>query len=393
MFSSLRRLPLLAFLVPALAMPAAAGAANGHHATGTHHHRSHSRARRPHLRFRAPVAHQTVSHRNRHVRCQVVVHSASRIRYVTFRLDGRRLNRERHAPFTCSNDHKGTLNATKLTPGSHTLQAVAVDADGQTSSTSVPVNVAPTPPTASASGSTGDASTPAPGSDGTTLWTGDLETGDFSQMYPAPWDIDQAPQPQIVTDNVRSGHYAEKFYMPPGGFREEQSPVNATTGEGMNFHEGDDLYYGFSFMLGAGWPTGPEWCVITQWHMDAAGGNEPTVGLSTDGGGFQLFRQPNYGQMTYWEQRPLITGRWIDFVVHIKFSSDPSVGFIELWEDGVKQTLVNGQTRMYTMTFGPGGQFGFWKHGIYRSQAITQPATLWADSMRIGTTYAAAAPR
>jgi hypothetical protein len=35
----------------------------------------------------------------------------------------------------------------------------------------------------------------------------------------------------------------------------------------------------------------------------------------------------------YWELAPVVRGRWVDWLVHIKWSSNPSVGLFEIWMD------------------------------------------------------------
>jgi hypothetical protein len=224
------------------------------------------------------------------------------------------------------------------------------------------------------------------------LFTGDYETGTFAQyMGPGGYEHQEgAPQPQIVTDRVRSGRHAARFTVPAGGKRSEVVP-STTPGlrQSWLYHEGDERWFGMSYFLDQSWPSTGSWNVIAQWKLDGTGG--PILGLSAKNGRFQLDRGETWGHQMYWDV-PVELGRWVDFVVHVKFSSDPSVGFVELWKNGQKQTLKDGSTRTYAKTWDSSRVLGYLKHGIYRDPAITQPGLLWADEVRVGASYGTVAP-
>src|SRR2546423_447 len=60
--------------------------------------------------------------------------------------------------------------------------------------------------------------------------------------------------------------------------------------------------------------------------------------------------------------------QWFSIVLKIRYSSDPSVGYAELWFNGVKQTLANGTQHYNFQTWSGSNNNIHW--GIYRSDAI-----------------------
>jgi hypothetical protein len=79
-------------------------------------------------------------------------------------------------------------------------------------------------------------------------------------------------------------------------------------------------------------------------------------------------------------------------VLHVKWSTDPSGGFVEIWRGGVQQTLANGLTRMYLATFVPavnGTGNNNLRMNLDRSAAFPLGTTvLYHDDIRVGRTYA-----
>src|SRR4029079_14983447 len=76
------------------------------------------------------------------------------------------------------------------------------------------------------------------------------------------------------------------------------------------------------------------------------------------------------------------TGRWIDWVVHVVFSSDPTKGTVDVWRDGLR--VVSGW-RPIGGTLYPGAP-SYLETGIYR-QTSDDGAEMWQDQWAIGTSY------
>jgi Ricin-type beta-trefoil lectin domain-like len=82
--------------------------------------------------------------------------------------------------------------------------------------------------------------------------------------------------------------------------------------------------------------------------------------------------------------------QWFSIVLKIRYSTDPSVGYAELWFNGVKQTLANGTQHYNFQTWSGSDNNIHW--GIYRSDAINGNSYHYMWRPTIATTYAEAAP-
>jgi hypothetical protein len=75
---------------------------------------------------------------------------------------------------------------------------------------------------------------------------------------------------------------------------------------------------------------------------------------------------------------------WYDIVLHVKWSTDPSVGYTELWVDGQqKLPLTQGQTMADVADASV-----YWKQGFYRS-AFSGLNTVYHDAARRADSLAA----
>lgn len=224
----------------------------------------------------------------------------------------------------------------------------------------------------------------------TLLWNGDFEPGDFSQWQDNPWDHYDPQVTEIVTaptHPVRLGTYA--FMAQINGISENGQQRAELVPEWRNIVSGDNLWFGFSVYLRSDFPTTAKWQSITQWKNTELG--TPPLELDVEDGYFYL--SGGYGHpsgdrsMPYQQLGGLATtGQWVDWLIHVVFSSDPSVGTISIWRDRV-QVLTNYKP--------PGGtlypnQESYLKTGIYRDPALSySPSpTLYMDQWKIGTTRA-----
>jgi hypothetical protein len=85
---------------------------------------------------------------------------------------------------------------------------------------------------------------------------------------------------------------------------------------------------------------------------------------------------------------PLTRNVWNSIVLRIKVSGDDTVGFIEFWFNGVKQTLVNGTQHYSARTLD--GDHCDPKFGVYGGDDAD--ITNYVHALKIADTYAAAAP-
>jgi len=205
---------------------------------------------------------------------------------------------------------------------------------------------------------------------GTIYWRGDWETGDTSQWASIntgqTGPINGNTRVEIVTSPVRQGSYAAKFVVNADSDgdpdRAEVSSTQADTGG----YEGQEWYYSWSTMFpsnpnaASGWRRDWDWNVITQFSDLLANCSPPLqLGIDTGSGPQpQLYLESSpldqttcaaVRPTTKWFLGPLQYDHWYDFTLHVSWSQDPTVGFVELWVDRVKvvpltsvQTLDNG---------------------------------------------------
>jgi hypothetical protein len=168
------------------------------------------------------------------------------------------------------------------------------------------------------------------------------------------------------------------------------------------FKPGDDDYIGFSTFFPAGFPQ-----ICTPWingcFMQVAevyglpfGGSSP-IGIDVIGSRLVM---ATYTSGTVWTASIAIRYGvgWEDLVLHVRFSTHAQVGFVELWLNGRRQRFTNGSTRFYEATLQPGVNWDG-KHpdsvalDQYRGNVPALGTTvLYHTGVKVGTTYAAAAP-
>ena len=214
------------------------------------------------------------------------------------------------------------------------------------------------------------------------LWRGDFETDDLSQWS----SIDGlASRLTVVTSPVRQGSYALRVELRSGDISN-----NGTRNELVREvpeTEGMDRYYAWSTMFDASYPIANTWQVFTQWHHSGCCGSPP-LEFDVNGQTLSLSRNPpsNSGTVAIWTT-PLVRGVWHDFVMHVIWSSNPDLGFIELWYDGKK--VIEGKA---VQTLFP-GMVNYLKQGLYRDSSISAVGVVYHDGMIMGMTLADVAPQ
>ena len=214
------------------------------------------------------------------------------------------------------------------------------------------------------------------------LWRGDFETKDISQWG----SVDGvASHLTIVSSPVRQGTSALRVELhqqdfASNGNRDELVRNDADT-------EGMDRYYAWSTMFDASYPSENKWQVFTQWHHSGCCGSPP-LEFDVQGETISLDRNPpnNSGTVAIWSA-PLVRGVWHDFAMHVIWSSNPDLGFIELWYDG--QKVIDGKA---VQTLFP-GMVNYLKQGLYRDSTISAVGIVYHDGMTMGTTLADVAPQ
>lgn len=211
------------------------------------------------------------------------------------------------------------------------------------------------------------APTPTPTGSGI-VWRGDFETGDRSQ-----WSHTQmvsADRLAIVSSPLREGRYAIKATV-----RQGDDPINSSGNRNELVRmtrepAGSEYYYKFSTMFAPDFPSANTWQLFTQWHHEGSGGSPP-VEFYVYGEEMRLNIGGNPGTIV-WRSK-LVRGSWQDFVFHVKWSSDPRVGFVELYHNG---QLVMPKRYIATQF---SGQLNYLKVGLYRNDTIAPTGVVYHD--------------
>jgi hypothetical protein len=240
--------------------------------------------------------------------------------------------------------------------------------------------------------------TPAHRSD--TIFYSEFETGDLSEWetnQSCPWGV------TVVTSPVRSGQHAAKFtvsdsdtnakcpHVPTGNPRAQLVSRSL-------FHDGDNCYIGFSTFFPEDFPSTVDWFQVLEIYGPPFSGS-PTMEFDVVGNRLAFSRDKTHNYDNPWTSSlPITKGTdWEDLVIHVNFSTDPSVGFVEIWSNGHKQTFKNGTQRLHYETLVPGVN---WQERGYNSVFIGQyrsanaqlgAVTLYQDDVRVGPTYSSVA--
>jgi hypothetical protein len=118
--------------------------------------------------------------------------------------------------------------------------------------------------------------------------------------------------------------------------------------------------------------------------MGVAGGiNEADSGSSSDCPG-TTYNSYRLGDFT--------PGRWYDFVFHVRWSSEPSMGFVEAWISGV-HVLSRTYHSMLYRDWNQSTDYGVYlRQGQLRIFSPHNSSVLYITKRRVGDSYSAVAP-
>ena len=203
-------------------------------------------------------------------------------------------------------------------------------------------------------------------------WSGDFESGNVNQ-YTGTQEV-SSDRLQVVADPVHQGKYALKVTVKQG-----DNPINASGNRNELFkegrtEEGTETYYRWSTMFPADYPSANDWQLFAQWHQPEDCCGSPPIQFYVRGEEIRF--TVSTAQTEVWKT-PLERGVWHDFILHVKFSDNENVGFVELWYDGqhvVPKTSAATRANDYL------------KLGLYRAASIEPTAVLCQDAMVRGDT-------
>ena len=172
---------------------------------------------------------------------------------------------------------------------------------------------------------------------------------------------------------------AIRFTVPSGSERAEVEP------DVDEFGEGETRYFRLTYTLPPTFPVDPsDFQLATQWKNDGDG--SPPLELRIEDGMFRLgggADRPDGSRLFRTDVAPVVTGRPVDIVVGIVFSSDPAKGRVDVWLDG-QQRVAGFRPPGGTLY---SGEDSYWKVGLYRDTGNAGTATADLGVARLGETY------
>ena len=219
-------------------------------------------------------------------------------------------------------------------------------------------------------------------------FVGDFDTGNLSQ-----WALIQ----RAATDRIRAvtatdsgaaprqGSHMGRFEIRDGG-SEERSEVTALHNGGPNgtLEAGSEDYIGFSTRWESNFvcpPTG----LHSLFLQPKAGEGSPTFSLENRGCETRL---RDAGDHTV---APLARDVWHDFVVHVRWSTDPAVGFIRVYHKLATDPTYVKRIDRGSDTLNSNGA-AYFKLGYYRNTGVTGTSVIYHDGLRIGKAFGSVAP-
>jgi hypothetical protein len=245
---------------------------------------------------------------------------------------------------------------------------------------------------------------------GSLLWNADAETG----SWPSGTTIQQcassrtklftaSTKPYATAPNPRQGSWAAKLELWDsdkncGG--SSSTSIRTQVMSPMVMKNGAEYWVTESVYFPTDFPVVQDyWFMFTELY-NPLGGGIPAVAFYVNKSGTVLRFAGDYDAATKGTRPlaefPINKGRWHDFTLHIKVSTNPGVGFLELWHNGQNvqlkgATLVNsawrvvGQTMLTNHATSGMGLFP----NNYRSTSYTTSTgktIVYFDRLRIGTT-------
>ena len=189
----------------------------------------------------------------------------------------------------------------------------------------------------------------------------------------------------ISKDYARSGTRSVRITVKEGdiGARgdDSQRVERAELDSGHYPLLGQDVWYGFSFLLPPGFPIVNNRLVIASCKQSDVEGS-PLIGQRFRGGKHSVtIRAPGVSGIGKSHPLPDIQlGRWNDMVYHVRYSTGDD-GMIEVWMNGARVVSYRGATASKE-----GADRFYHKVGLYRDR-WKEPMTMYLDNYTVGDSF------
>ena len=217
--------------------------------------------------------------------------------------------------------------------------------------------------------------------EGRVLFTESFESSELSGWH----DVQSISSRVGLTSNrAFHGSQAARFEVRRGDVEPDTGSQRSEV-SGPTFRAGQDLYILDAIRVPYGNTYSAPWQIVQQLHEEDWDGS-PGIAVFLDNGR-SLALGAGDGSPDYWRGAKLQPNRWYELTYRVRLSRSPKRGFVEVWLDGVKQTLLNGRARMYGRTIQ--APRTYIKVGIYRSRSSRGISIVEHDAIAVGTTLAA----
>jgi Polysaccharide lyase len=228
------------------------------------------------------------------------------------------------------------------------------------------------------------------------LWAADAESP-LTNEWASTACQDPASETARVTSPLAQGRAAYRLEVRDGddyfGERCELGQANPRRPGFPLFKEGDERWISWQVYLPTNFPvSATRFQVVAQWKQMGSLGT-PALAMAVNNGKFSLDSSDSYvsGNAAVIARRvgTAQVARWVKFTLHVKFSPDPNVGFIELFGDldGNGQTLLLPLTHIWTMKRDETGSTvdSHARIGIYRDPLIQGASSIYYDGYTVAT--------
>jgi Polysaccharide lyase len=243
---------------------------------------------------------------------------------------------------------------------------------------------------------TGGSFTPAEHTD-PPVWTADAESP-LTNEWASTACQDPASEATRVASPRAQGRQAYRLEVRDGddffGERCELGQANPRRPGFPLFAEGDERWISWQVYLPTNFPrSASAFQAIAQWKQ-MGGLGTPALSMAVKGGQFQVDSSDSNvdgnAAMIARSVGAAPADRWVQFTLHIKFSPDPNVGFVELFGDldGNGQRLLLPLVHIWTMKRDDNGNTvnSHARIGIYRDPIIQGTSDIYYDGYTVALT-------
>eukprot|EP01113_Clastostelium_recurvatum_P050807 TRINITY_DN970_c0_g1_i3.p1 TRINITY_DN970_c0_g1~~TRINITY_DN970_c0_g1_i3.p1 ORF type:complete len:277 (-),score=74.25 TRINITY_DN970_c0_g1_i3:75-905(-) len=233
---------------------------------------------------------------------------------------------------------------------------------------------------------------------GTVVFQEDFEEGNLNQ-----WDVQACPQGvTISTTYARTGNHSAKFTVNDADTHAKCSAVPTENPRAQLvskkdlFPNGVEYYIAVSVLFPPGFPQPTDWFQVVELYGPPFDGS-PSMAIDLCHGNKLCFnRDASHNYDSIWISTPIVYGQWRDIVLHVKFSTDPNVGFVGVYDGGKQQTMSNGQALVHYQTLAKSNWDGqpnnLFLNQYRSSDSKLGTVTLYHDAVKVGTTLDAVMP-